>query len=170
MIREWEGIRVMTDPNFLHAGEYVHLGPGVSAERITNPAVDLHDLPRIDAVLLSHYHGDHFDQRVEESLRRDIPIVTTPHAKSCLQSKGQDSFSEVHDLDFFQSLMLDIETGSIRAGKKPGIKVTGMPGKHVKPGLLSTANNLLKAVRTLRKYYGLGVLTQKGSSEQWMDD
>ncbi|KAF2810395.1 Metallo-hydrolase/oxidoreductase [Mytilinidion resinicola] len=145
-ILEWEGMRVMTDPNFLHAGDHVSLGPGISAERITNPAVDLQDLPRIDAVLLSHYHGDHFDQKVEESLRRDIPIITTLHAKSCLQSKGQESFSEVHDLESFQSLMLDIETGSIRAGKKPGIKVTGMPGKHVKPGLLSTANNLLKAV------------------------
>lgn len=32
--------------------------------RQTNPAVDLHDLPRIDLVLLSHYHADHFDQLV----------------------------------------------------------------------------------------------------------
>lgn len=76
MQREWEGIRILTDvlipsllmssgymlmfylqPNFLHAGDHVHLGPGVSSTRRTNPAVDLHDLPRIDLVLLSHYHG-----------------------------------------------------------------------------------------------------------------
>ena len=43
-------------PNFLHAGDHVHLGPGVPSTRRTNPAVDLHDLPRIDLVLLSHYH------------------------------------------------------------------------------------------------------------------
>ena len=55
-ILEWEGIRLMTDPNFLHAGDHVHLGPGVTSKRLTNPAVDLHDLPRIDCVLLSHYH------------------------------------------------------------------------------------------------------------------
>ena len=55
-ILEWEGIRLMTDPNFLHAGDHVHLGPGVTAKRIKDPAVDLHDLPRIDVVLLSHYH------------------------------------------------------------------------------------------------------------------
>jgi len=47
----------MTDPNFLHAGDHVHLGPGISGVRRTNPAVDLHELPRIDVVLLSHYHG-----------------------------------------------------------------------------------------------------------------
>ena len=44
-------------PNFLHAGDHVHLGPGVSSTRRTNPAVDLHELPRVDVVLLSHYHG-----------------------------------------------------------------------------------------------------------------
>lgn len=43
--------------NFLHAGDHVHLGPGVTATRKTNPAVDLHDLPRIDLICLSHYHA-----------------------------------------------------------------------------------------------------------------
>jgi L-ascorbate metabolism protein UlaG (beta-lactamase superfamily) len=80
-ILEWEGLRLMTDPNFLHKGDHVHLGPGVTGTRQTNPAVDLHDLPPIDLVLLSHYHADHFDQLVEESLRRDLPIISTPHAK-----------------------------------------------------------------------------------------
>lgn len=56
-ILEWEGVRLMTDPNFLHKGDHVHLGPGVTGTRETNPAVDLHDLPRIDLVLLSHYHA-----------------------------------------------------------------------------------------------------------------
>lgn len=56
-ILEWEGIRLMTDPNFLHAGDHAHLGPGVVATRKTNPALDLHELPRIDVVLLSHYHA-----------------------------------------------------------------------------------------------------------------
>ena len=107
----------MTDPSFLHAGDHVHLGPGVTGERVTNPAIDLHELPRIDVVLLSHYHADHFDQKAKASLRRSLPTITTPHAKSCLQSKGpEESFTEVHDLDFFQSTMLDIN-GTITAGK-----------------------------------------------------
>jgi hypothetical protein len=55
-ILEWEGVRLMTDPNFLHAGDHVHLGPGVVGTRITDPALGLEELPRIDVVLLSHYH------------------------------------------------------------------------------------------------------------------
>lgn len=53
---EWQGTRILTDPNFLHAGDHVHLGPGVTSQRLTNPAVELHELPRVDLVLLSHYH------------------------------------------------------------------------------------------------------------------
>lgn len=164
-IIEWQGIRILTDPNFLHAGDHVHLGPAVTAERLTNPAVDLHDLPPLDAILLSHYHADHFDQLVEKSLHRDVPIITTPHAWGCLTSrdKAEDDggpFRAVHALDTFESMMLDIPDGqgpnkgegggqvTAAEGKKKTarIKVTGMPGKHVPPGPLSKVNHFLGAV------------------------
>ncbi|KAK3948614.1 Metallo-hydrolase/oxidoreductase [Pseudoneurospora amorphoporcata] len=143
---EWHGIRILTDPNFLHAGDHVHLGPGVTAERLKNPAVDIDALPPLDCILLSHYHEDHFDKLVEESLNRDFPIISTPHAKQALAGK-EDPFKSVYDLDFFQSILLPVvnykdDTG----GKKPVIKVTGMPGKHVPPGPLAAANDLLGAV------------------------
>ena len=148
-ILEWEGIRLMTDPNFLHAGDHVHLGPGVTGTRLTNPAVDLHELPNIDVVLLSHYHADHFDQKVEADLRRDLPIVTTPHAKQHLHEKKDDGekFTNVYDLDFWENAILDVQrTGGPDGKEPPAIKVSGMPGKHVPPGPLSVANDLLAAV------------------------
>jgi L-ascorbate metabolism protein UlaG (beta-lactamase superfamily) len=147
-ILEWAGIRLMTDPNFLHAGDHVHLGPGVTSTRRTNPAIDLYDLPRIDMVLLSHYHADHFDEKVEESLRRDLPIVTTPHAKECLvdQKRGGEKFTAVTELDFWESCVIGIEGGDLKEGKRAAIKVTGMPGKHVPPGPLNVINELLQAV------------------------
>ncbi|OAG00412.1 Metallo-hydrolase/oxidoreductase [Paraphaeosphaeria sporulosa] len=145
-ILEWEGTRILTDPNFLHAGDHVHLGPGVSGTRQTNPAIDLEELPRIDAVLLSHYHEDHFDRLVEDKLKRELPIITTPHAKKCLEGKGEESFTHVHALDFFESLQLDVKGEQATKQKKPSIKITGMPGKHVPPGPLAVANDLLGAV------------------------
>ncbi|KAF2635577.1 Metallo-hydrolase/oxidoreductase [Massarina eburnea CBS 473.64] len=145
-ILEWQGLRILTDPNFLHAGDHVHLGPGVSGTRQTNPAIDLDQLPRIDAILLSHYHEDHFDAEVEAKLTRDIPIITTPHAHSCLTSKGEESFTAVHALDFFETMKVDVKTNKIIGGQKPCIKISGMPGKHVPPGPLAVANDLLKAV------------------------
>lgn len=91
---------------------------------------------------------DHFDQKVETSLRRDLPIITTPHAKHHLaESKSaEEAFTAVHDLDFFQDMIIDIKS---EGSKKPAIKVTGMPGKHVPPGVVGTLNDLANAVSSL---------------------
>lgn len=145
-ILEWEGLRLMTDPNFLHAGDHVHLGPGVTATRRTNPAVDLEDLPPVDLVLLSHYHADHFDQKVEAELRRDLPIITTPHAHKHLSEKDQgEAFTSVHALDNWEDMFVEL-TSQSASSRQPRLHVTGMPGKHVGDGLLAKANDILGAV------------------------
>jgi hypothetical protein len=101
--------------------------------------------------------SDHFDQDVEASLRRNLPIITTPHAKEHLANKSGDgeAFTAVYDLDAFQSMMVDIKPGSLgqaqqhQGGQRgPAIKVTAMPGKHVPPGILNTLNDLAGAVST----------------------
>lgn len=93
-------------------------------------------------MLLSHYHADHFDQHVEASLRRDLPIITTPHARAHLAEGKEEgeAFTQVHALDFFESMFVDI------MGGRGSVKVTGMPGKHVPDGVLGTLNEYLKAV------------------------
>jgi L-ascorbate metabolism protein UlaG (beta-lactamase superfamily) len=128
-ILEHKGFRIMTDPNFLHSGDHVHLGPGVTGTRKTDPAIELEDT-KADIVLLSHYHEDHFDKVVEESLRRDLPIITTPHAKSCLEPKG---FNQVTELEPFESVSVN------------GIKITGTPGQHAPVGT-QTVNQILGAI------------------------
>src|SRR5436305_10746097 len=91
--------------------------------------------------------SDHFDQEVEASLRRDLPIITTPHAKDVLTSKGaEDSFNQVYDLGFFESMMVNLSSPGT-SGKVPQTKVTGMPGKHVPTGFLEAVNDLVHAVR-----------------------
>ena len=85
--------------------------------------------------------------KVEASLRRDVPIITTPHAKAHLISKGEgEDFSDVYDLDFYDSMMVDVTREGGRPGKSPAIKVTGMPGKHVPSGVIGTLNDLVNAV------------------------
>src|SRR5215216_1881636 len=71
----WGGISFLTDPNFLHAGDHAHLGYGLRSKRLTNPAIDIEELPALDFCVLSHYHGDHFDQVAEEKLQTDLPIL-----------------------------------------------------------------------------------------------
>lgn len=84
----YAGFTILTDPNFLHRGDHVHLGYGLISRRRTNPAVEIEDLPPLDFVLLSHMHGDHFDRVAERKLNRATPIVSTRHAVAYLKRKG----------------------------------------------------------------------------------
>jgi L-ascorbate metabolism protein UlaG (beta-lactamase superfamily) len=119
VILRYAGFTILTDPNFLHAGDHVHLGYGLTAERLTNPAIELEELPPLDFCILSHYHGDHFDHVVEERLQKDLPILTTEHASTELKDKG---FTATMALDTWDAV--NIDKGSSR------LRVTSMPGKH----------------------------------------
>ncbi len=55
-------VTLLTDPNFLHKSERAYLGRGLSSRRRTDPALTLEQLPPLDAVVLSHLHGDHWDR------------------------------------------------------------------------------------------------------------
>jgi hypothetical protein len=54
VIIRYAGITILTDPNFLHRGDHVHLGHGMTAIRRTDPALELEALPPVDFVVLSH--------------------------------------------------------------------------------------------------------------------
>ena len=84
----YAGFTVLTDPNFIHMHEKVDLGYGLSATRQTNPALEIDELPPVDFVLLSHFHGDHFDQVAEREIEKSLPIVTTPEAAEALRQRG----------------------------------------------------------------------------------
>lgn len=87
---------------------------------------------------------DHFDQKVEASLRRDLPIITTPHAHSHLTSKGADSFTNVSALDPFETATVDIKDS---AAPRRQLRITGMPGKHVPSNSIAESlNSLANAV------------------------
>jgi L-ascorbate metabolism protein UlaG (beta-lactamase superfamily) len=68
---------VLTDPNFLHRGQRAHLGHGPWSKRRTEPALQPDQLPPLDAVFLSHLHGDHFDRIARRRLDPAVPLVTT---------------------------------------------------------------------------------------------
>jgi L-ascorbate metabolism protein UlaG (beta-lactamase superfamily) len=58
-------------------GQWSYFGQGLVSRRRTDPAIEIAELPKLDAVLLSHLHGDHFDRVASRELDRDLPIVTT---------------------------------------------------------------------------------------------
>jgi L-ascorbate metabolism protein UlaG (beta-lactamase superfamily) len=113
------GMTVLTDPNFLHRGQRAYLGHGLTARRLTEPALSVGQLPAISAVVLSHLHGDHWDRQAQRGLSHDIPVITTPHAARRLQWRG---FARSTGLRTWGSQ--ELITGATR------LKVTAMPGRH----------------------------------------
>ncbi|WP_084267166.1 MBL fold metallo-hydrolase [Azohydromonas lata] len=113
---------LLTDPNFLHKGEHAHLGYGIHSPRLTDPAMDVEQLPPLDAVLLSHYHGDHFDEVAERRLDKLLPVISTPHAVRQLAERGSRS---LHGLATWQAI--ELEKGAAR------LRITAMPARHGPP-------------------------------------
>ncbi|MFF4014952.1 MBL fold metallo-hydrolase [Streptomyces sp. NPDC001843] len=113
-------LTLLTDPNFLHRGERAHLGYGLVSRRLTEPAVDVRELPRIDGVVLSHLHGDHWDRRARRHLDRSVPIITTPHAARHLRT--WQGFRRAGGLRTWESCTL-------RQGGSQ-VRVTSLPGRH----------------------------------------
>ncbi len=128
VILRYAGFTILTDPNFLHQGDHVHLGYGLQSVRVTEPAIEFEALPPIDLVVLSHLHEDHFDRLVARRLDKSIPIVTTPKAAKSLRKKG-----------FYKSYSLDTWSSITFIKQECQLHITALPGKHG-PGF--TANLL----------------------------
>jgi L-ascorbate metabolism protein UlaG (beta-lactamase superfamily) len=110
---------VLTDPNFLHRGQRAHLGYGLRTKRLTEPALQPTQLPTLDAILLSHMHGDHWDRIATKSLPKGTPVVTTPSAAGRLAARG---FTGTADLEAWQ--VAEFTSGADR------LRITSVPGVH----------------------------------------
>jgi L-ascorbate metabolism protein UlaG (beta-lactamase superfamily) len=99
--------------------EKVDLGYGLKTTRLTNPALNITDLPPLDFVILSHFHGDHFDLVAIRELDKSLPIITTPHAAEELKAHG---FNRAEKLEKWESVIY--KKGDIR------LTITATPGRH----------------------------------------
>ncbi|MEO8955178.1 MAG: MBL fold metallo-hydrolase [Ktedonobacteraceae bacterium] len=125
VLLRYAGFTILTDPNFLHQGEHVHLGYGMRAKRLTDPAIAIKDLPAFDLVVLSHMHEDHFDRVVQRKLSKFVPIVTTVQAAHALKGKG---FRATYPLKTWETLTT-VKGDAL-------LRITSMPARHA-PGPLT---------------------------------
>jgi L-ascorbate metabolism protein UlaG (beta-lactamase superfamily) len=119
MLLRYGGFTILTDPTVVHRHEVVSIGYGMTAKRLTDPALEIADLPPLDFVLLSHFHGDHFDQVAERELDRGIQVVTTPQACGDLADRG-----------FHNTVGIDTwDTVTLTKGDRV-LQVSACPGRH----------------------------------------
>jgi L-ascorbate metabolism protein UlaG (beta-lactamase superfamily) len=135
-------LTLLTDPNFLHRGQHAYLGYGLVSKRRHDPALQIDELPLLDAIVLSHMHGDHWDRVAQKGLDRGIPVVTTPHAAKRLRRRG---FAHALGLSTWQTHA--ISKGDIT------LTMTSLPGRHAPV----PANRLLPPV--------MGTMLEFGSAD-----
>lgn len=84
-------------------------------KRIKHPGLEIHDLPAIDLVLVTHAHFDHLDRRTLRTVARDQPIIVPEHVGNLVHDLG---FDHVRELSAWQTYELG------------DLKITLTPAKH----------------------------------------
>jgi L-ascorbate metabolism protein UlaG (beta-lactamase superfamily) len=80
VLAEVDGVRILTDPTFDPPGRRYAFGWGTSSTKVRGPALDVAELGRVDAVLLTHdHHADNLDD-AGRALLADVPLVVTTAA------------------------------------------------------------------------------------------
>lgn len=99
VLLQTEGLNLLTDPVWSHrVSPVTFAGP----ERHRAPGIRFEDLPRIDALLISHNHYDHFDvATLKKVAAANRPDVFCPLGLG--RNLRRIGFQEVHELDWWQS-------------------------------------------------------------------
>jgi len=98
---------VLIDPNWARWLKII--------KRIRQPGIELHDLPNIDLVLVTHAHFDHLDRRTLRAVASNQPIVVPENVGNLVHDLG---FNQVHELGRWQSY------------NHEGLKITLTPAYH----------------------------------------
>lgn len=107
------GALVLTDPFLSRTAGPVGLGP----KRFVAPATAAADLPRLDAIAISHNHYDHLDTGALAAYRwrKETPVFCPLGLAGALRNLG---FADVRELDWWQSSSVS------------GLAITALPAVH----------------------------------------
>jgi L-ascorbate metabolism protein UlaG (beta-lactamase superfamily) len=146
---------VLTDPNFLRKGQRAYLGKGLWSPRLTDPALVVADLPPLDAVVLSHLHGDHWDRVARRGLDRTAPVLTTPHAARRLKRYG----FHTEGLDTWGRHVLRQGADELVVVSMPAVHARGVMGRLLPPVMGSMLEHVVAGHVRLRVYISGDTLT-----------
>lgn len=114
LLLEADGRRILVDPMLRPAGTSPPIDD--TPNPVPNPLVELplsasEVVAGLDGCIVTHLHGDHFDDAADELLPRELPIRTQPESADALRGRGFG----------------DVTTGS---GEWLGLRVEMTRGRH----------------------------------------
>jgi L-ascorbate metabolism protein UlaG (beta-lactamase superfamily) len=124
-ILERAGLRLLTDPVLGPRSKNAfvlpkHPSTGVldaPVARYTDPPAN--PIGRVDLIVLSHNHADHFDATAKQTLPKDVLFVLPPGAAAAVSSYG---FTNLRPLDWNEETQVTIGEAQLR--------ITAVPARH----------------------------------------
>jgi L-ascorbate metabolism protein UlaG (beta-lactamase superfamily) len=104
------GIKILTDPALFPRIGIRLPGFTIGPKRLTAPALKVDELPKIDLILLSHAHFDHFDLRTLRCFDQNTRVIT---ARSTSDLLRRTRFREVTELDWGETKSVKTGSGEI---------------------------------------------------------
>jgi len=110
-----EGTTILTDPVFSAKVGVRFLLATIGPSRFVPPALRPADLPRLDLILVSHAHMDHYDLPSLKALAGDVPTIMARDTSEFVDGFG---FSRLQEIDWGQTAEVD------------GVRIEAVPVKH----------------------------------------
>src|SRR6266542_2687851 len=79
------GVKILTDPVLFPRIGIRLPGFTIGPKRLVAPALEFGELPKIDVVLLSHAHFDHFDLRTLRRFDENTSVITASNTRDLLR-------------------------------------------------------------------------------------
>jgi len=111
---QYAGLNILTDPVFSdRASPFKRIGP----KRYSKPGLSMDQLPKLDLVLLSHNHYDHFDLK-SLAILGNAPRYILPLKNGALLEKAGITADRYDEMDWDDQL------------SHPGVTITHVPSNH----------------------------------------
>jgi len=110
------GIKILTDPVLFPRIGIRLPGLTIGPKRLTAPALQFHELPNIDLILLSHAHFDHLDLRTLRCFGESTTVITARATSDLLR---HTRFCDVTELDWGEAKSFKTAGGEINISALP---------------------------------------------------
>lgn len=127
---ELDGARLLTDPIW---SERCSPSPAIGPRRLHDMPLLLDELPRCDAIVVSHDHYDHLDRRTVEGLSRtqEAPFVVPLGVGAHLERWGVPA-----------RRIVELDWGESATPSGTGIRLTATPAQHLSGRAVVTKRTL----------------------------
>src|SRR6201987_2880868 len=120
------GIKVLTDPALFPRVGIRLPGFTIGPKRLIAPALQFQQLPRIDLIVLSHAHFDHFDLRTLRCFDESTTVITARATSDLLK---HTRFSDITELNWGERKSFSTAAGEIGIAAFP-VKHWGARTQH----------------------------------------